>query len=230
MLVFAATGAMIVNDLSGGVITHPGVAIVWGLTVMTVIYAVGDISGAHINPAVTLGFWLARRFPGERVVPYVVSQCLGALAASLTLSLLFGDDSGLGGTAPSGPPLQSFVLEIILTFYLMFVVLNVATGSKEKGIMAGSAIGAVVGLEAMFAGPVSGASMNPARSLASAVAGGGWTAFWIYVVAPPLGMLLAAELYVRRRGIGRVFCAKLHHGNAHRCIFACEYGSLGEER
>jgi aquaporin Z len=192
MLVFAATGAMVVNDMSGGVITHPGVAIVWGLTVMTVIYAVGDISGAHINPAVTLGFWLARRFPGERVVPYIISQCLGALAASLTLGFLFGDDSGLGRTAPSGSLLQSFVLEIILTFYLMFVVLNVATGSKEKGIMAGSAIGAVVGLEAMFAGPVSGASMNPARSLAPALVSFHLADLWIYLTAPFIGAALAA--------------------------------------
>jgi len=192
MLVFAATGAMVVNGLSGGVITHAGVAIVWGLTVMTVIYAVGDISGAHINPAVTLGFWLARRFPGGLVAPYIVSQCLGALAASLTLSLLFGDNSGLGRTAPSGSALQSFVLEIILTFYLMFVVLNVATGSKEKGIMAGSAIGAVVGLEAMFAGPVSGASMNPARSLAPALVSFHLADLWIYLTAPFIGAALAA--------------------------------------
>ena len=192
MLVFTATGAMVVNDLSGGAITHTGVSIVWGLGVMTVIYAVGDVSGAHINPAVTVGFWLARRFPGGRVVPYVISQCLGALAASLALYLLFGDDSGLGGTAPSGPPLQSFVLEIILTFYLMFVILNVATGSKEKGIMAGSAIGAVVGLEAMFAGPVSGASMNPARSLAPALVSFHLADLWIYLTAPFIGAALAA--------------------------------------
>lgn len=195
ILVFAGTGAMIVNGLDGGIITHVGLAIVWGLVVMTVVYAFGDVSGAHVNPAVTVGFWLARRFPGRRVAPYIVSQCLGAILASLALSLLFADSSGLGMTVPSGPAIQSFVVEIILTFYLMFVILSVATGSKEKGVMAGCAIGAVVGLEALFAGPVSGASMNPARSLAPALAAMRLDDLWIYLTAPFIGSSLAVAAF-----------------------------------
>lgn len=195
ILVFAGTGAMIVNGLYGGIITHVGVAIAWGLVVMTVIYAFGDVSGAHVNPAVTVGFWLARRFPGRRVAPYIVSQCLGAILASLVLSLLFANSSGLGMTVPSGPAIQSFVVEIILTFYLMFVILSVATGSKEKGVMAGCAIGAVVGLEALFAGPVSGASMNPARSLAPALASMRPEYLWIYLTAPFIGSSLAVAAF-----------------------------------
>jgi len=201
MLVFAGTGAVIVNDLYGGVISHAGVAAVWGLIVMTVIYAVGDVSGAHINPAVTVGFWLARRFPKEKVLPYVGSQCLGAAAASFALKALFPESEGLGGTTPSGPAMQSFVLEAILTFYLMFVILCVASGSKEKGIMAGCAVGAVVGLEALFAGPVSGASMNPARSLGPAVAAMRLEYLWIYLTAPFIGasMAVAAFRLIRAR-------------------------------
>ena len=195
ILVFAGTGAMIVNGLYGGIITHVGVAIAWGLVVMTIVYAFGDVSGAHVNPAVTVGFWLARRFPGRRVAPYIVSQCLGAILASLALSLLFANSSGLGMTVPSGPAIQSFVVEIILTFYLMFVILSVATGSKEKGVMAGCAIGAVVGLEALFAGPVSGASMNPARSLAPALASMRLEYLWIYLTAPFIGSSLAVAAF-----------------------------------
>lgn len=195
ILVFAGTGAMIVNGLYGGIITHVGVAIAWGLVVMTIVYAFGDVSGAHVNPAVTVGFWLARRFPGRRVAPYIVSQCLGAILASLALSLLFANSSGLGMTMPSGAVMQSFVFEIILTFYLMFVILSVATGSKEKGVMAGCAIGAVVGLEALFAGPVSGASMNPARSLAPALASMRLEYLWIYLAAPFIGSSLAVAAF-----------------------------------
>jgi aquaporin Z len=194
-LVFAATGAIIVNVLYEGVITHAGVAAVWGLTVMSIIYAVGDVSGAHINPAVTIGFWIARRFPGERVVPYILSQCAGAIAASFVLSLLFGRDTSLGATMPVGPEMQSFALEILLTFFLMFVILSVAAGSKEKGIMAGIAIGAVVGIEAMFAGPVSGASMNPARSLGPALVSFRLAHLWIYLSAPLIGAALAVPAF-----------------------------------
>lgn len=195
MLVFAGTGAIIVNDIYGGVISHAGVAIVWGLTVMTVIYAVGDVSGAHVNPAVTIGFWLARRFPGRRVAPYIASQCLGAILASLVLSLLLPDSAGLGRTIPSGSSVQSFVFEILLTFYLMFVILSVATGSKEKGVMAGCAIGAVVGLEALFAGPISGASMNPARSLGPALVSLNFADLWVYLTAPLIGAFFATAAF-----------------------------------
>lgn len=190
-LVFAGTGAIVVNDLSGGVVSHVGVALTFGLVVMSMIYAVGDISGAHINPAVTLGFWVARRLDGAMVVPYILSQCLGALAASGLLRLLFLEHPHLGATLPEGPWWQSFLLEVLLTFILMFVILNVSTGAKEKGVMAGAAIGSVVALAAMFAGPICGASMNPARSLGPAALSGQLSHFWLYLVAPAAGAMLA---------------------------------------
>ena len=190
-LVFTGTGAIVVNDVSNGVITHAGIAITFGLIVMAMIYAIGDVSGAHINPAVTIAFWVAKRFDGKEVVPFILSQLVGAFAASGLLRAMFLEQDNLGATLPAGPWLQSFLFEIVLTFILMFVVLNVSTGAKEKGIMAGVAIGGVVALKAMFAGPICGASMNPARSIAPAVVSGQLTHFWIYLVAPVIGALLA---------------------------------------
>lgn len=190
-LVFAGTGAIVINDVAGGHVTHVGIALTFGLVVMAMIYAVGDVSGAHINPAVTCGFWVARRLPGREVAPYVLSQCAGALTASALLRLLFWEHPSLGTTLPAGPTLQAFVLETILAFLLMFVILNVAVGSKEKGIMAGAAVGATVGLEALFAGPISGASMNPARSLGPALVSGELSSLWIYLAAPVIGATLA---------------------------------------
>src|SRR5579859_7918969 len=140
-LVFAGTGAITINEVTGGTVTHVGIALTFGLIVLALIYALGEVSGAHLNPAVTLGFLLARRFPGRDVLPYVVSQCGGALLASVCLRLMFPGNLGLGGTQPAGPALQSFALEVILTLILMFVILSVATGSKEKGVMAGVEIG-----------------------------------------------------------------------------------------
>src|SRR5262245_49315151 len=171
-LVFAGTGAIVINDLTGGSVTHVGVALTFGLIVLAMIYAVGDVSGAHLNPAVTLGSFAARRLPARQIAPYIASQCAGALVASLTLRFLFPDDMKLGAAVPAGPASQSFVLELILTFLLMFVILCVSSGAKEKGITAGIAVGSVIALEALFAGPVSGASMNPARSLAPALVSG----------------------------------------------------------
>lgn len=190
-LVFAGTGAIIIDQASGGSITHVGVALTFGLVVLVMIYTFGDISGAHLNPAVTLGFWTARRLPGCEVLPYITSQILGALAASGTLRILFPGNQLLGATLPAGPDRQSFILEFILTFFLMLTILNVSTGSKEKGITAGIAVGSIIGLEAMFAGPVSGASMNPARSLAPALVSGHLEHLWIYLVAPVLGAVSA---------------------------------------
>ena len=190
-LVFAATGVVIVNDMAGGVITHTGIAITTGLVVMAIIYSVGDVSGSHINPAVTVGFWLAGRFSGYRVIQYIVSQCLGAIAASLLLLYLFPDMISLTVTMPSGAIMQSFVLEIALTFFLMFVILSVSTGSMEKGIMAGSAIGAVVGLSVLWAGPITGASMNPARSIAPAVVSMDFAHLWIYIAGPVIGAAIS---------------------------------------
>jgi MIP family channel proteins len=190
-LVFAGTGAIVINDVSGGKITHVGIALTFGLVVTAMIYALGDISGAHLNPAVTLGFWRSGRFPGRSVVPYIVSQLAGALLASATLYVLFPKHPTLGATLPAGADVQSFVLEFVLTFLLMFVILNISTGAKEKGIMAGIAVGAVIALEALFAGPISGASMNPARSLAPALMTLNFSSLWVYLAAPILGAGLA---------------------------------------
>jgi len=190
-LVFAGTGAIIINDASGGAVSHVGVALTFGLIVLAMIYTLGDVSGAHLNPAVTLGFCLARRFELRLAAPYILSQCAGALAASLVLRVLFPQHSNLGSTLPAGSALQSFVLEFVLTWMLMFVILGVSTGAKEKGITAGIAVGAVIGLEALFAGPICGASMNPARSLAPALVSAHLGSLWIYLVAPTLGALAA---------------------------------------
>jgi aquaporin NIP len=189
-LVFAGTGAIVINDASGGAVTHVGVALTFGLVVLAMIYAVGDVSGAHLNPAVTAGFVAARRFAARRALPYIVAQVGGALLASLTLRLLFPSHATLGSTLPAGSNLQSFVLEAVLTALLMFVILSVSTGPKEKGVMAGIAVGAVIALEALFGGPVSGASMNPARSLAPALVSLRLESLWVYLTAPVVGALV----------------------------------------
>ena len=186
-LVFAGTGAIVVNDASGGVVSHVGIAFTFGLIVLAMIYALGDVSGCHLNPAVTLGFFVAKRFEGHLVVPYIISQCIGAILASITIRFIFPLSTTLGATLPAGSFFQSFILEFILTLILMFVILSVSTGSKEKGLLAGVAVGSVIALEALFAGPISGASMNPARSLAPALVSLRLGDLWIYVTAPVLG-------------------------------------------
>jgi aquaporin NIP len=193
-LVFAGCGAIVIEDLTQAV-THIGVAITFGLVVMTMIHALGDVSGAHFNPAVTIGFCLSRRLAIREVVPYIAAQMIGAFAASGALLAMFGNRAALGATIPAGSPWQSFALEAVLTGLLMLVILNVSTGPDKTGVMAGIAIGGVVGLEAMFAGPISGASMNPARSLAPAVISGQFTALWLYLLAPPLGAAVAVPLW-----------------------------------
>jgi aquaporin Z len=201
-LVFAGTGAIVINDVSGGAVSHVGIALTFGLVVLAMIYAVGDVSGAHLNPAVTLGFFAAHRFQGRSVVPYIASQGVGGALASLVLRLLFPAHATLGATLPAGDAIQSFALEAILTFILMFVILSVSTGPKEKGIMAGIAVGAVIALEALFAGPISGASMNPARSLAPALVSSRLDHLWIYLTAPVVGALasVAACRCVQEKG------------------------------
>lgn len=194
-LLFAGTGAIVVNDLMDGVITYVGVALTFALVIMAMIYAVGEVSGAHFNPAVTVGFWLAGRFPARNVLPYIASQCGGAFLASILLRLLFPTHATLGATLPVGGFIPAFVLEVVLSFFLMFVIVNVATGSKEQGIMAGAAIGATVGLAALMGGPISGASMNPARSLAPALVTTNIADLWIYLVAPFVGAALAILAY-----------------------------------
>lgn len=190
-LVFAGTGAIVVNDVSGGAITHVGIALTFGLIVMTMIYSVGNVSGAHFNPAVTTAFWIAGRLPLSKVPPYIIAQLVGALLASALLWGMFPSHETLGSTLPAGTVMQSFIFEVVLTFILMFVILNVSTGAMEKGVMAGVAIGGTVALEAMFAGPISGASMNPARSIAPAIFSGQLETLWVYIAAPMLGAALA---------------------------------------
>ncbi len=190
-LVFAGTGAIIINDVSGGSISHVGIALTFGLIVLAMIYSVGDISGAHLNPAVTIGFFAARRFAGRQVLPYIASQLCGAFAASLLLRGLFPAHANLGATLPAGSAAQSFVFEFVLTGILMFVILSVSTGARERGITAGIVVGAVIALEAMFAGPICGASMNPARSIAPAVVGLHLSSLWLYIIAPICGALAA---------------------------------------
>ena len=202
-LVFAGTGAIVINEVSGGAITHVGISLTFGLIVLVMIYTVGDVSGAHLNPAVSLGFFAARRFPlREVVVPYVLTQCAGAFAASGLLRFQFPQSVTLGATEPAGSATQSFVLELILTAILMFVILSVSTGAAEKDITAGIAVGSVIALEAMFAGPICGASMNPARSFAPAMVSQHLSSLWIYLVAPTLGALVAVFgcRCVRERG------------------------------
>ena len=162
-MVFCGTAAMAVNEVTQGGIGHPGVAITWGLIVMAMIYAFGDISGAHFNPAVTIGFAFAKKFPWKRVPAYILIQVLAAIAASYLVSYLFPASETLGATIPTVDYTRAFVLEFLLTFFLMVTIINVSTGSKEIGPIAGIAIGGVILLEAMFAGPITNASMNPWR-------------------------------------------------------------------
>src|SRR5450432_2688336 len=190
-LVFCGTGAIIINQETSGTITHAGIAITFGLIVMAMIYALGDISGAHLNPAVSIAFTLAGRLPVSALAYYIASQVVGAFLASLTLKLLFPVNELLGTTLPAGTAWQSFVLEFILTYFLMLVIINVSTGPKEQGLFAGIAVGSVILLEAMFAGPICGASMNPARSLAPAIVSGHWASLWVYLTAPILGAAIA---------------------------------------
>lgn len=194
ILVFVGTGAIVINDLFGSV-GHLGIGISFGLVVMAMIYAIGEISGAHINPAVSIAFWVSKRFSGKEVLPYVLFQLIGALLASLCVKLIFPTHELLGATLPAGAWEQSFVLELILTFILMFVILQVSSGSKETGIMAGTAIGAVVAFEAIFAGPVCGASMNPARSIAPALVSGHLEHLWVYMVSTTAGAILAVFVH-----------------------------------
>ena len=192
ILVFVGTGAIMINEITGGEVSHLGVGLSFGLVVMAMIYAIGDISGAHINPAVTIAFAIAKRFPKKQILPYISFQLAGAILASASLYFIFPESNTMGETLPLKENwIQSFMLEFILTFILMFVILNVSTGSKEKGITAALAVGGVVAFEATFAGPISGASMNPARSIAPAIFSGDLTHLWLYVIATILGSILA---------------------------------------
>lgn len=200
ILVFGGCGAIVIDAVSHGAITHVGVAVCFGLVVAAMIYSVGHISGAHLNPAVTLAFALTRHFPLVRVPLYWSAQLLGASLAALLLRLLFGDVAHLGATLPAGSDAQSLVLEIVLTFILMFVVMAVATDDRAVGEAAAIAVGATVLLDAMFGGPISGASMNPARSFGPALASWTWPHLWVYIAGPVIGGLLGAFGYELVRG------------------------------
>lgn len=195
VLIFAGTGAVVVDQLADHRITHVGVALTFGLVVMAVIYTFGHISGAHINPAVTISFLIRREISVQLALTYIFTQLIGAIAASTTLSLLFGNIANLGATLPQASWQQSFVLEVILTFILMMVVLGSAVHGKAVKSFAGLAIGATVALEALFAGPISGASMNPARSIGPALISGNLQDLWLYITAPILGAILATWMY-----------------------------------
>ena len=193
-LVFAGCGAIMV-DARTHALGHVGVAISFGLVIMAMIYAVGHISGAHLNPAVTLAFAVARHFPAARMPAYWAAQLAGATAAALVLRGSLGDVAHVGATLPSGSDAQAFLWESVLTFLLMFVIMAVATDARAVGEAAAIAIGATVGLDAMFGGPISGASMNPARSLGPGIAAGDLAAVWVYLAAPCLGAVVAALTY-----------------------------------
>jgi aquaporin Z len=193
-LVFACTGGLLVDNLTH-TLNSAGTAVVGGLVVMSLIYALSHISGAHFNPAVSLGFWLLGDLPSALLLPYLAAQCAGALAASSTLWLLFGPTAHLGATIPAGPWHQTFALEFLFSFWLMFVILGSSVHGQATKSFAGLAVGAMVALAALLCGPLTGASLNPARSLAPAVLSGVGDSLWIYLTAPCCGALAATLLY-----------------------------------
>lgn len=194
-MIFCGCGAMTINEVTNGSISHVGVAITWGLIVMAMIYAFGEISGAHFNPAVTIGFAFAKKFPWQKVPKYILAQAIGAIIAVFVLWFLFPESEFLGETTPVSnfPPYKAAIIEFLLTFFLMVVIINVSTGSKEIGTMAAIAVGGVILLEAMFAGPMTKASMNPIRSIAPALFTGNFQYLWLYISAPILGAILAVS-------------------------------------
>ena len=196
ILVFAGTGAVMVNQVSNGAVTHLGISFVFGAVVAALIYGLGHVSGAHFNPAVTLAFWASGFFPKSKVLPYILAQCWGAIAASVILLATLGKVANLGATLPLNDNwFQSFILEIVLTFILMLVILGSGLDRRAHIGFAGIAIGLTAGLEAAFMGPITGASMNPARSLGPALVGGIWQHHWLYWIAPILGAQLAVLVY-----------------------------------
>jgi aquaporin Z len=201
-LVLIGPGAAMTDAYTGGAVGHAGVALAFAFVVTAMVYALGHLSGAHINPAVTVAFWSAGRFPGRDVLPYVLAQCAGAVAASLTLTAVLGPVGRAGATVPAVGVAGSFAVEWLLSFVLMLVVMAVATDPRAASGFAGIAVGLTVGFCAMTGGPLTGASMNPARSLGPAVAGGTWDAHWIYWAAPVTAMLAATRVYEWLRPAG----------------------------
>jgi aquaporin NIP len=200
-LVFAGCGAIVANAQYDAALGTVGIALVFGLVIMVMIYAIGHLSGAHINPAVTVAFTLTRHFPAREAVAYVTAQCAGAISAALVLLAVWpSQPAELGATVPSVGVGSALVYEAILTAFLMFVIMAVATDTRAVGAAAAIAIGGTIGLDALFGGPVTGASMNPARSLAPALVSGTWTDFWVYVAGPVLGAAVGALAYQLVRG------------------------------
>lgn len=193
-LVTAGCGAIMVNSSTGS-LTHVGVALTFGLIITVMVAALGHLSGAHFNPSVTVAFAVTRHFPWRDVLAYVTGQLIGAIAGALTLRALFGSAANLGATLPAGSAWQSFGLEVLLTAVLMFVIIAVATDSRAAGQLAALAIGATVALDALWGGPISGASMNPARSFGPALIAGVWQDQWVYWLGPLIGAVLGAAIY-----------------------------------
>ena len=201
VLVAVGAGAAAVNAWSHGVVSATGVSLAFGCVILIAVYALGHVSGAHLNPAVTVSFWLARRFPGRDVAPYVAAQLAGAVLGALGLRAVLGSAASAAATLPSIPVGRALGVEIVLSFVLMLVVMAVATDSRVAGEVAGLAVGFTVMVDALTGGPLTGASMNPARSFGPALATGQWTAHWIYWTGPLLGMALAVPVYdYLRRG------------------------------
>jgi aquaporin NIP len=195
ILVFGGCGAVMVDVKSGGQVTHVGVALAFGLVITVMIYAVGHISGAHMNPAVTIAFATARHFPWKQVPAYLGAQITGAIASAYVLRLILNNDASEGASLPAGSNAQSLILEIIITFILMFVISAVATDTRAVGELAGIAVGGTIALNALMAGPISGASMNPARSLGPAIASSNYKSIWVYIVGPIVGAVAGALVY-----------------------------------
>jgi aquaporin Z len=193
-LVFVGTGAIIVNELTGGV-GDLGIALSFGIVIGVMVYALGNISGAHFNPAVSVGFYYSGQLSRPKLWRYILAQISGALSASSLLFLLFGDVANLGATLPRGGELESFILEIVMTFFLMFVILSVTSNRGAKLDVSGIAIGGAVAMDAIFGGPISGASMNPARSLGPSIVSRVFESQWIYIAAPIIGSLIAVLIY-----------------------------------
>jgi aquaporin NIP len=200
-LVFAGCGAIVADQRYHGALGTVGIGLVFGLVIMVMIYATGHLSGAHINPAVTIAFTVTRHFPARDALAYVAAQLAGAAAAGLVLLGIWTDKPAqLGATVPSVGAGSAVLYELILTAFLMFVIMAVATDTRAVGAAAAIAIGGTVGLDALFGGPVTGASMNPARSFGPALASGEWREFWVYVVGPVAGAALGALAYQLVRG------------------------------
>jgi MIP family channel proteins len=203
-LVFAGCGAIVANEVYADSLGSVGVSLAFGLVIMVMVYATGHLSGAHINPAVTLAFTATRHFPARDAVAYIAAQLLGATLGALCLLAVWTDGpASLGATVPSVGAGSAVLYEALLTAFLMFVIMAVATDTRAVGAAAAIAIGGTVGLDALFGGPVTGASMNPARSFGPALASGEWHDIWIYVVGPVLGAGLGALAYQLVRGEAR---------------------------